>query len=159
MPAGQAPTGGWLLFAYLKYAEEIGTMYAAADESIESSANGDGRHAPDVRKLATKTPSVFAESLANKLSHDHQIPSDIYWGNDGFLVDLALRDPDKPDDVTLGLLVRRQPLRRRRGPRRMGRLPHRHPRGQGWILHRIWSPHFFRDPKGVTQQILRDAQT
>ena len=28
---------------------------------------------------------------------------------------------------------------------------------QGWKLHRVWTPHFFRDPKGAVKAILREA--
>jgi hypothetical protein len=159
VPPGQAPTGGWLLFAYLKYAEEIATMYAAADESTQRSENGDGRHTPDVRKLPTKTPSAFAESLAQKLSTEHQIPSDIYWGNDGFLVDVALRDPRKPGDVTLGLLVDASRFAGAEDPVEWDVFRTGIHEGQGWTLQRIWSPHFFRDPNGVTESIVRGTQT
>jgi hypothetical protein len=39
----------------------------------------------------------------------------------------------------------------------MGILPHRYPRSQGWHLHRLWTPHFFRDPNGCTESVLKDA--
>ena len=29
--------------------------------------------------------------------------------------------------------------------------------GQGWTLHRLWSPHFFRDPRGSVDAILKEA--
>src|SRR5205085_7008308 len=38
IPAGQAPTGGWLLFSYLKYAEEVSRAYRRADEDDETPA-------------------------------------------------------------------------------------------------------------------------
>ena len=28
---------------------------------------------------------------------------------------------------------------------------------QSWKLHRLWTPHFFRDPQGGTQAILKEA--
>jgi hypothetical protein len=28
---------------------------------------------------------------------------------------------------------------------------------QGWTLHRLWTPHFFRDPKGAVKAIVGDA--
>ena len=29
---------------------------------------------------------------------------------------------------------------------------------QGWKLHRLWTPHFFRDPEGCSHRILRQAE-
>ena len=28
---------------------------------------------------------------------------------------------------------------------------------QGWQLHRLWTPHFFRDPSGCLRAIAKDA--
>ena len=30
-------------------------------------------------------------------------------------------------------------------------------RDQGWQLHRVWTPHFFRDPAACMEAILRDV--
>ena len=31
--------------------------------------------------------------------------------------------------------------------------------GQGWKLHRLWTPHFFRDPRGCLTAIQKDVET
>ena len=49
-------------------------------------------------------PSVFAKALADRLAADSRISSTVYWGNDGFCVDLALQHPSRHDDVTIGIL-------------------------------------------------------
>jgi hypothetical protein len=175
VPAGQAPTGGWLLFAYLKYAEEVGAAYAV-EETSEASENGDGHAGGEtpqaegadgaaggdgpapVRKLATKTPSVLAEALAGKLASDHRVPSDVYWGNDGFLVDVALRHPARPADVTVGVLVDASRFANVEDPVEWDVFRTGVHEQQGWTLHRVWSPHFFRDPRGVTTAILAEAK-
>jgi len=163
IPAGQVPTGGWLLFAYLKYAEDVQSTYALPPSpGTPGEAGGEGREPAaltgrPVQKRPTRTPSIFSESLAEKLAAEHQLPSDVYWGNEGFLIDLALRDPQNPANVTLGVLC---------DPARFAGAPdpvewdvfrtgiHE---DQGWTLHRIWTPHFFRDPKGVTAALAREA--
>ncbi len=78
----------------------------------------------------------------------------MYWGNEGFCIDLALHQPDQPGQVTIGLLCD--------GTRyassgdatewdvfRTGILE-----SQGWRLHRLWSPHFFRDPRGCMRSVV-----
>jgi hypothetical protein len=166
VPAGQAPTGGWLLFAYLKYAEEVQGAYTARSTNGDGSAAGAtpqalgaGDQSVTIRKLPTKTPSAFAESLAQKLAHEHRIPSDVYWGNDGFLVDVALRRREQPDDVTVGVLVDASRFAKVEDPVEWDVFRTGVHESQGWTLHRVWSPHFFRDPAGVTRQILRVASS
>jgi hypothetical protein len=200
IPAGQAPTGGWLLFSYLKYAEEVSRAYRRADEEtpevttpeviraelaeaqstdgvlgqVPAGENGhdDALLGPDesepqepaaeepaaqVRKRPTKTPSPFTESVAEKLAAEHAIGSDVYWGNEGFMVDLALRDPDNPETVTLGLLCDASRFANVEDPVEWDVFRTGIHESQGWRLHRVWSPHYFRDPKGVTRSILREA--
>jgi len=104
----------------------------------------------------TRKPSTFAESLAHKLAAAHGANAEVYWGNDGFCVDLALR-PEGDDAVALGVLCDAA----RFAPAddlmewdvfRAGILE-----AQGWKLHRVWTPHFFRDPAGRTAAMLREA--
>jgi hypothetical protein len=205
IPAGQAPTGGWLLFSYLKYAEEVSRSYRRAEDEAPEVATpealrlelaeaqngngvvneaeaaraaeaeaeaasspspgtpGEGRgeglpEEPNIRKRPTKTPSTFTESLAEKLVADHQIPSDVYWGNEGFMVDLALRDPDQPDQVTLGVLCDASRFANVEDPVEWDVFRTGIHEGQGWRLHRVWSPHVFRDPKSATRALLREAK-
>jgi hypothetical protein len=157
IPAGQLPTGAWLLFAYLNYAEHLSAPPVAADpQSPDQNAKAPAPQA-HVDVSPTKSPSAFARALADDLLSRHQIGSDVYWGNEGFAIDLALRHPDHPDEVTIGVLCDAA----RFGMAedlvewdifRTGVLA-----DQGWTLHRIWTPHFFRDPEGaakvVTEQV------
>ncbi|MDB5323788.1 MAG: hypothetical protein JWN40_5419 [Phycisphaerales bacterium] len=162
IPGGQAPTGGWLLFAYLKYAEEVQAVYDHPDAASQDknapaepvSTNGQ----PHVRTLPTKTPSLFAESLAQTLADRHHLSSDVYWGNDGFLVDVALRNPAQTEQVTLGVLCDAARFANAQDPVEWDVFRTGIHEDQGWKLHRLWTPHFFRDPKGVTAALLRDAQ-
>jgi hypothetical protein len=154
IPSGQAPTGGWLLFAYLKYAEAIGTAYARQDPAAEASSP-DSPNA-DVRKMPTRTPSLFAESLAEVLATEHRLSSDVYWGNDGFMVDLALRNPAQTEQVSLGVLCDATRFANTTDPVEWDVFRTGIHEAQGWKLHRVWSPHFFRDPRGVTAAVIRD---
>ncbi|MCP3065492.1 AAA domain-containing protein [Myxococcus sp. K38C18041901] len=145
---GRQPNGGWLLFAYLQFAESISqpqrapTPEAATRELI-------------VHERETDAGSTFARALAHHLARRHQVSSDVHWGNDGFCVDVALHHPTSPGDVTVGLLCdgTRYPKAADRVEWdlfRTGVLE-----GQGWKLVRLWTPHFFRDPEGATTQVLQ----
>jgi hypothetical protein len=120
---------------------------------------------PAVRVRPTRTPSAFAESLAHKLAAAHGATADVYWGNDGFCVDLALRlagDQDGGENGVgedgggpVGILCDAA----RFAPAddlmewdvfRTGILE-----AQGWRLHRVWTPHFFRDPAGRTAALMQ----
>jgi hypothetical protein len=161
VPPGQAASGAWLLFAYLKYAEELVAEYGNANIEHSTSSmehrNEQVQIAPVVNVLPSKSPSVFAGQLGEALARAMKIGSDVHWGNDGFCVDLALHHPVRPGDVTIGVLCD--------GCRyaaaddavewdifRTGILG-----GQGWILRRIWTPHFFRDPQGNQMAIRKSA--
>src|SRR5207247_783299 len=49
----------------------------------------------------SKEPSTFARALAQKLAEAQGVPSDVHWGNEGFCVDVALREGEQ---VTAGVL-------------------------------------------------------
>jgi hypothetical protein len=148
VPDGQSATGAWLLFAYLKYAEDLASLYANANVERPTSNVELRSEGVSANLLSSRSPSLFAQQLAQSLVANPKISSDVYWGNEGFCVDLALHHPVRPGDVTIGLLCD--------GCRysgaddvvewdifRTGILE-----DQGWILRRIWTPHFFRDPAG-----------
>lgn len=155
VPAGQAPSGAWLLFAYLAYAERLAELY-------------DGSHAPDAEPAAlppaqvnlrpTRTPSAFAEAFAGDLKSKRNIGSDVHWGNDGFCIDMALHHPARPGDVTIGVLCDGSRFALAEDPVewdvfRTGVL-----QDQGWALHRVWTPHFFRDPEGSSAAVARGVE-
>jgi hypothetical protein len=166
VPEGKSATGAWLLFAYLKYAEALAGEYSKATAEFRSSGiehQSETKEAAvaTVNVLPSKSPSMFAEKLGDILAGELGIGSDVHWGNEGFCVDLALHHsalhhPARSGDVTIGVLCD--------GCRyaaaedavewdifRTGILA-----SQGWVLRRIWSPHYFRDPQG-SQTLIRQS--
>src|SRR5205807_1156386 len=146
--AGQTPGGGWLLFSYLAYAEEMAGAYEAAHHQIADSA---GPPPAAVHLSPSPTASRFAVALANNLAAQHAVGSTVPWGNEGFCIDLALHHPRRREDVTLGILCDGARFAQAEDPVewdvfRTGILE-----SQGWRLHRLWSPDFFRDPDGNTR--------
>ncbi|MFY1828825.1 AAA domain-containing protein [Myxococcus fulvus] len=145
---GRQPNGGWLLFAYLQFAESLSQPQRAPTPEAST-------RELVVHERETDAGSTFARALAHHLARRHQVSSDVHWGNDGFCVDVALHHPTSPGDVTVGLLCdgTRYPKAADRVEWdlfRTGVLE-----GQGWKLVRLWTPHFFRDPEGATTQLLQ----
>lgn len=152
IPQGQSPTGTWLLFAYLNFCEHLQEDYETAYRILKNAKADDHQQ---VNLRPARSPSQFAKSLAGKLVTQNNIGADVHWGNEGFCVDLALHHPEKAEDVSIGILCDTT----RYGTDdpvewevfRTHMLEH-----QGWKVHRIWTPHFFRDPQGCLSAIQRD---
>lgn len=164
LPSGTAPGGGWLLFAYLQYAQRLEGIYAALSAKPQAAENATPAAAtappqpPPVAVQPTQRPSTFVESLARHLAQSHGVGSDVYWGNDGFCVDLALRHPQDPLALETGIVCDAARFTPGDDPIdwdvfRTGIL-----QSQGWRLERLWTPHFFRDPRGMLATIAKPAQ-
>jgi hypothetical protein len=154
VPSGQTAGGGWLLFAYLAYAERLAQIYEEAHELLaHSEAAGQGA----VNVWPSQQPSLFAEAFARQLARSQGVGSVVHWGNEGFCVDVALQHPRDADNLTVGVLCDGVRFAQAEDPAewdvfRTGILA-----GQGWRLHRLWTPHFFRDPQSCRQAIMREA--
>jgi hypothetical protein len=106
----------------------------------------------------TTTPSELAIALGRELSAAHAISSEVHWGNSGFSVDAALVHPTRPEDVTIGVLC--DATRFDKAPDRVQWEIFRTEilEAQGWKFHRVWTPQFFRDPKGTIAAIVSEVQ-
>lgn len=156
VPAGQSPGGGWLLYAYLRYAEMLKSAYDAIQaEPGDAVRTGE----PRVQVSPTKLRSALAESLAAHLVRQHRSGSTVYWGNSGFCVDLAMHHPNRADDVTIGVLCDGARYDAADDSVEWDVFRTSILESQGWRLHRVWSPQFFRDPRGNVAAILRDMAT
>jgi hypothetical protein len=152
VPSGQTPGGGWLLFAYLKFAEGLGREYEG-----QAGEAADAMPQAAVRVGATKHPSPFAEALAHKVSEAHDLGADVHWGNEGFCVDVALRPSAASDDVTVGVLCDAARFAQSEDPTEWDAFRTAVLEKQGWTLRRVWTPHFFRDPRGAIKSIASAA--
>jgi hypothetical protein len=154
VPPGQTPGGGWLLFAYLCFAEQLADIYEGIHQQLAEAASD---VPAEVHVCSSQAPSSFALALAQRLAREHQVGSDVHWGNDGFCVDVALHHPHHADDVTIGILCDGARFAQAEDPVEWDLFRTSILESQGWTLHRLWSPRFFRDPRGCMQAILRDA--
>jgi hypothetical protein len=172
IPEGQQATGRWLLYAYLNYAQRLQALYERpkateardgeplADESADEPAP-DAQHPKlvpaangEVQFLETRTPSRLAEALAARLSASAGIGSDVYWGNEGFGIDLVLRGGEEtPGGVTAAVLCDLTRFGGTDDPvewEAFRTLVHEQ---QGWDLVRAWAPQIFRDPEGALKSL------
>ncbi len=141
---GQRPSGRHQLYAYLRYAERLGELFEEWHRGIET-AKRDTTVSCEVSP--TGNPSPVAESLAKSLFDPRGIGSTVYWGNDGFCVDVALTNPTLPADVTIGLLADFTRYTKTPDPIAWEQFRTTVLTAQGWELHRLWSPALFRDPE------------
>lgn len=153
---GQTPGGRWLLYAYVHYAETLGRLF---DEEVQRREQAKVNATPTVRLNGHGSASRLTVGLANGLAKEHALSSDVPWGNEGFCVDIALRHPERAEDVTIGVLCD------------MTRFSHAADavewdlfrtgvlENQGWKFHRIWSPALYSDPDRHKRAIASKAAT
>lgn len=154
IPLGASPGGGWLLLAYLRFAEELRGSYSAAGTLLDADRTA---APPESQVRSSAAPSGIATELGAMLAREHSTGSIVHWGNDGFCVDVALRHPTRPLDVTCGILCDFARYTPGQDPVewdifRTGILE-----SQGWHLERLWSPGVFRDPQGTIERVLAAA--
>jgi hypothetical protein len=152
IPPGQQPGGPWLLFSYLAFAESLGETYAKRAAEHEAPM-----HDPELTVHPTRYPSDFCKALGESLVEQHRTGSDVFWGNDGFCVDLAIQSPKHNSDITIGVMCDTTRFEAAADPVeweifRTGIL-----QSQNWQLHRVWTPHFFRDRQGTVEGIVQRA--
>lgn len=154
VPDGQQPGGGWLLFAYLAYAEHLSQSYSdwRAEPFAEPRIN------TQVIQRPSRAPSRFAEQLAELMAAQQHLGSDTHWGNDGFCVDIAFHHPENFEDRTLGLLCDGTRFQYADDPVAWDLFRTSILEGQGWHLSRCWSPQFFRDPQRHLNQFAKEAR-
>ncbi|WP_373048980.1 AAA domain-containing protein [Vulgatibacter sp.] len=138
---GQQPNGGWLLFSYLKYAEELAAAYGTVEE--------EGSASMEVRQ--SRRPSAVAQALGAAWA-EAGLAGEVHWGNDGFCVDVALHPPGRPHDAT-GVLVDGSRYEKADDAVEWDLFRAAILEGQGWQLQRLWSPAIFRDPAAAVAAV------
>lgn len=150
---GERPTGRHQLYAYLRYAERLEELYRRWQDELETARRDT---APACVVAPSAQPSAVAEALGGALHREHGVGSTVHWGNEGFCVDLALTHPELPEDVTLGVLADFNRYRKTPDPIAWELFRTTVLRGQGWQLHRVWSPGLFRDPAAQVAAVKRE---
>ncbi|MBU6412688.1 MAG: DUF4011 domain-containing protein [Planctomycetes bacterium] len=165
VPANSAPTGGWLLFAYLNYALNLRDDYNHSRQLsgvIDTHRDDPSLPAlPTLTRNPTKSPSALVEAFAHSLlSHGSQ-GGEIYWGNDGFAVDHALAHPEPAERlrgmVTVGVQCDFARFSLAQDQVEWDIFRSSILQQTGWTLHRLWSPALFRDLDGQARLTLKRA--
>ncbi len=146
-PEGSTPTGGWLLYAYLKYAEELAAKYATKPRAASNAK-------PAVTIMEKQAVSSLASAIASNLLVAESIGGIVNWGNEGFCIDYAMAKKDDPSTIGIGVLTDGTRFAAVDDPIAWDIFRVAIHRKQGWAIHRLWSPHFFRDPEGNLRRIV-----
>lgn len=152
VPTGSQPNGAWLLFAYLRYAEELEKLYADTARAVTAAEPAQG-----CKVLPSSSPSELAIALGERLKDAHGTSSHVHWGNDGFMVDVALVHPERPEDVTIGVLCDGSRFRKAADRVQWDIFRTEVLEGQRWQLVRVWSPQLFRDLEGTLATLKKKA--
>ena len=97
-------------------------------------------------------PPAFEEAVQGALEAEG-FAVDLKVGCAGFRIDLALRDPERPERHVLGILCDGASYDAARSARDRDRLRGEVLEGLGWRLHRLWSTDWQRDPGGELERI------
>ncbi|HEY1171137.1 MAG TPA: AAA domain-containing protein [Verrucomicrobiae bacterium] len=151
LEAGQRPTGRHFLYDYLRYAEGVGATFERWQNEMEQAR---GKALVQCVPNETTRPSTLVEAVGGTLHAEHEVGSTLYWGNDGFCVDVALTHPELGADVTLGVLADFTRYQKTPDPISWEQFRSMVLSSQGWKLHRLWSPALFRDGEGQLGQVV-----
>lgn len=149
---GERVSGRHLLYAYLRYAENLATAFDSYQDHLESLRGG---QAASCEVQPSESPSLVATALGQALAQRHEASNTVHWGNSGFCIDIAMVHPQLPEDVTIGVLTDFNRFRKTPDPVDWERFRSLIFRSQGWKLHRLWSPRLLRDPDGELQEVLK----
>lgn len=152
--AGRTPNGAWLLFSYLRYAEDLDRLYADEKERL---AHAKVAAKGTVHVRPSTAPSKLAAALAARMGKTHGTSSEVHWGNDGFCIDVALHHPTRAADVSVGVLCDGARYEKADDPIEWDVFRTTILESQGWKLVRLWTPQIFRDADKAIDQVRKAA--
>ena len=149
VPEGGTPSGAWLLFAYLNYAAALERAYSDDAAPPEDAA----MPALTLREQPIPPVCRFSMELGRRLVAEQGISAAAHWGNAGFRVDVALDGAGPGAAGALGVLSDFNSFPRATDPVEWEVFRTAIHASQGWTLHRLWTPRYFRDPAGCVARI------
>jgi hypothetical protein len=153
VPDGAAPGGAYLLFSYLKFAAALRGVYGESDRY-----EAERKSEELVHRRVTIRPSALAEAIADHLAEQDKLSSTVYWGNEGFCVDIATPSPDGGATGTLGVLADFSRFGMAGDPVKWDIFRSGLLQQLGWNMQRVWTPAIVRDPDSVLTQLAQRAK-
>ncbi len=153
VPEGTTPGGAWLLFSYLKFAEDLALAYEHSDALEEETKSEEL-----VTRHASTSPSALPEALALHLAEQSKLSSTVYWGNEGFRIDIATPSPDGGSPNPLGILADFSRFSLAGDPVKWDIFRTDILTQLGWQIQRVWSPSLVRDPDGTLTLLTQKAR-
>ena len=138
-------TGRHYLYRFLAFAEAVEAAFQS-HRPISSDASDRGT------ALASSSVTVFATRLAES----GELTTESPWGNEGFCVDVALKESDDPSKVSLGVLLDFNRYRKTPDPVKWEHFRSHMLKQQGWDLRRVWSPELFRKDADVMEALVQE---
>ena len=144
-------TGRQYLYHFLRFAEAVESEFKLSSES----GGGDSKKTESAcDSLASSSVNVFA----SRLSSSGEIHAESPWGNEGFCVDVAMREPDPGREVSLGVFLDFNRYRKTPDPVKWEHFRSAVLKQQGWNLRRVWSPELFRKDGEVVDDLIKAHQ-
>jgi hypothetical protein len=144
-------TGRQYLYRFLRFAETVESEF---EVSLESGEGYSKQTEPACDGLASSSVSVFA----SRLSLSGEIHAESPWGNEGFCVDVAMREPDPGREVSLGVFLDFNRYRKTPDPVKWEHFRSAILKQQGWDIRRVWSPELFRKDGEVVDDLIKAHQ-
>ena len=144
-------TGRQYLYRFLRFAETVESEFQI---SLESEGGYSNQTEPASDGLASSSVSIFA----SRLSSSGEIYAESPWGNEGFCVDVAMREPDPGREVSLGVFLDFNRYRKTPDPIKWEHFRSAILKQQGWDIRRVWSPELFRKDGEVVADLIKAHQ-
>ncbi|MEM8933314.1 MAG: AAA domain-containing protein, partial [Acidobacteriota bacterium] len=158
LPTGGTPSGSWLLFAYLRYAEAVEEWFRhleATGQDLREAQRDVEEAQLDELTVRSRLVDATYDRMVAAAETDGSAPTiERYWGNDGFCVDLVVRHPGLDGR---GLLIDFARYEEAPDPIEWDLFATALMRRLGWTLRRIFSPRIARDPNGSVESSLGRA--
>ncbi len=167
LPEGKRPNGAMYLMQYICMAEDLADSFQrkvatdSAEEVFDEPALYNEQEvnvipeevAPHVVSWPCTGPSSVVEHFSKSLL-ENQTSSVLYYANDGFAVDLALKDSENHKLVTVGYLFDTPRYKRAEDMVEWDYFRRGIFSAVGWEIKSVWSTQLIRDLEGVKKLMI-----
>ncbi len=107
----------------------------------------------DVPEYIEREPeTLFEEAVGNAIrEYGHEV--DYRVGSEGFLIDIAVKDPDRKGGYLLAIECDGVRYHSSEWARERDRMRQSILESKGWSIHRVWSTDWFNNPRGEARKV------